>query len=264
MEKLNLRQTLKPIFTLVCCAMTFLSIGQADTSDVFVIGDEKIVEQKEDTLLVKRRDITNCFKFDVARVYSGVYILSFEHLIDDDRWSLEYELGFDIETERFWYDWYTDKKFVEPENNSPLFSAGFRSSYDFVFGGGIALKHYISKRKSGIYGWYFGVKLKERYGHASVKNNSGFGTFPSLEYNGAMNFFEVSAIGGYSMCFWDFLIVDPFLGPSAILVSTRYASFEEDVNGVYWQEKRSQRILPAIHFGLRIGVSGNGVRGLFF
>ncbi len=244
--------------------MTSVSIGQEDTSDVFVIGDQNPLETTEDTVLVKRRDITNCFKMDAGRAYSGVYMLAFEHLIDNDRWSLEYELSFDFDTERFWYDWYTDYKYVEPEVNSPSFDGAFKSSYNFVFGAGIALKHYISKTKSGIYGWYFGIKVKDRYGWATVRNYSFFGTFPELKYQGAMNFFEVSAISGYSMCFWDFLIVDPFLGPSVILTNIQYATLEEDVNGFFWQERRLQRISPAIHFGLRIGVAANGVRSLFF
>lgn len=264
MKKIGLHRFRGTCFVLLLCMIGSVSTAQEDTSDVFVIGDDAPSEVALDSFVVKRREITNCFKLDAGRAYSGVYMMAFEHLIDNDRWSLEYELSYDLDTERFWYDWYTNYKFVEPEDNSPSYDEGFRSSYSFVVGGGVALKHYISKRKSGIYGMYLGAKLKERYGWAFVKNDSNFGAFPSLEYRGVMNFLEASAIVGYSMCFWDFLVVDPFLGPSAILVSTRYASFEEDTNGFYWQEKRLHRIVPALHFGLRIGVSVDNVFQVFF
>lgn len=251
----------------LCFALIILNniaFSQVDSSGVFVIGGDVPVEEKSDTILVKRRDITNCLKFDAGRIYSEVYILSFEHLIDNDRWSLEYELSFDIETDKFWYDWYTDYKITEPENNTQDFDAGFRSQIDFVFGGAIALKHYLSKRKSGIYGWYAGFKIKERYGQSTVSNNSGFGTFTVLEYKGSINLFETSLIFGYSMCLWDLVIIDPFLGPSAILCSTRYGTFEQDLNGLYWNENKTHRILPALHFGMRIGVPVDGIGSLFF
>lgn len=264
MKKSDFSGLIKLICFLLLMAKFSISIGQVDTSDVFVIGDKAPVELAEDTLIVKRRDITNCFKMDAGRIYSEVFILSYEHLIDNDRWSLEYELGYDIETDKFWYDWYTDYKFVELENNAITYDAGFRSSYSFVLSVGVALKHYLSKTKSGIYGWYFGIKLKERYGWVSVKNDSNFGAYPAMEFNGGMNFIEVSPIWGYSMCFWDFLIVDPFLGPSAILASTRYASFEEDDYGYYWQKKNIHKVFPAVHFGLRIGIETRGISRLIF
>jgi hypothetical protein len=265
MEKLNLHQPSKFIFTVVCCVFTFFSNGQEDTSNVFVIGDVAPVDIAQDTVIVKRRQITNCFKIDAGKAYSGVYLMSFEHLIDNDRWSLEYELSYDIDTERFWYDWYTDYKYSEPENNSTTFTGIFSNSYDFVFGGGIALKHYLSKKKSGIYGWYFGVKLKERYGRASVSNGgSFFWPFPTVRFEGFMNFLEFSAICGYSLCLWDFLVIDPFLGASAIMTTYRYGTFEEGTSGYYWEEKSMNRILPALHFGLRVGTSADSFSGLFF
>lgn len=250
---------------LTCLYLSFSAIGlcQNDTSDVFIVGDSPS-EVSEDSILVKRLDFNNALKFDVARIYSAVYMMSFEHLIDDNRWSLEYEGSFDLETDRFWYDIYTDYKFSDVENNSSLYSGEFRSSYMFFAGIGITLKHYLSKKKSGIYGLYLGLKLKDRYGQIDVYNKSAPNNpIPKTSFTGTLNLFEITPTLGYSFCLWDFVIVDPFIGPSAIVSSLKYGSFENENNGAYWQEHKRTKLFPALHFGFRIGVSVDNVYQLF-
>lgn len=242
---------MRKVLWLLLILSTHLTISQIDSSDVFIIGD-KTSEPNTDTLVINDNDITHALKFDVGRIWSEVYLMSFEHLIKNSRWALEYEASFDMETETFWYDWYTNYKFTEPENNVINYNSGFSWSFIYVAGIGVNLKKYLSVKKRGIYGLYVALKLKERLGHVSVKSREVFGVYDKIEFIGNMNLIEIAPTIGYCFYLWDLVLIEPLAGPSGILTIMKYPTFEENQSDAYWKAHRGVRFSPAFHFGLRI------------
>ena len=243
---------------LISTAFLFFSLfsfSQEDTTDVFIVGEKSEIEK--DTVEVIKVGATNVFKFDAGRIYAEDYCLSFEHLIDDDRMSLEYELSFALEVDKFWFDRYTRDMIYTVDNNTVSHQGSLDGNYQFFAGAGVTFKRYLSKRKSGIYGFYLGGKVKNRFGTTDLSG-------PIDSFRGHINLLELIPVAGYSFWLWDFIVIDPFLGPSAVIAFTKHASLEENTSGMYWEPKSTTFFSPAIHFGLRVGVEVGNFPSLLF
>jgi len=225
----------KPLIVLIL-TINFNLFCQVDTSDVFVVGEGNNTEKA-----IKEIDTRNTFKFDMAKIYMEQSIFSVEHLLSNKTSSIEPEIIVLWEPYDWVFNYYT-------ETFNPKDSV-LRDAYPGIqIGAGFGYKKYINKYKKGLYGHYFGLKIKNKTGKF----------FPSLYSNlfpnafGYVSITELSLYYGYSFWLFNLIQIDPFLGAS---IASTFVTYKKGFNPY---EYNNQVIFkPSIAFGLRIGVSSS-------
>lgn len=226
----------------------FNLIGQLDSTDVFVVGgsDDDTLETTEVKMINER----TTFKFDASKAYMVQSLFSVEHLLSNNKSSIEPELVFLLEPLDFVFDYYTKNRVLH-ENDT---LTKYYPSINFQFGGGFGYKSYFDKKRNGLLGNYIGIKLRTRFGTINQKviTSNIFGS-NAVEKDGYISISELSLVYGHSFWIRNLVQIDPFIGPSIAFSRFKYAVFNDDILIPNWESRKATTILPSIHFGVRIG-----------